>query len=108
MSAQHTEITRSPGIFYGAFGAYVAYGTLYKHQSGNRIWLLNLTREWTEDRGSSNHHYWISGTEFRMALGGDLLGSTYSVGEVIADLDPDERRAAFEAIGTWEGRRVAA
>lgn len=108
MSTQYAEITRSPGTFYGAFGAHVVYGTLYKDQSGKRIWLLNLTREWSEDRESSNGHYWISGTEFRMALGGDLFASTYSVGEVVVDLAPDERRAAIEAIDTWEGRPVAA
>jgi len=108
MSAQGNEVTRSRGMYYGAFGAYAVYGTLYKDQSGRSIWLLNLTREWTKDRESSNHHYWISGTEFRRALGGEILESAYLIGEVVADMDPDERQAAVEAIGKWEGRPVAA
>lgn len=108
MSDQHSEITRSPGDFRGAFGGYAVYGTLFRDQSGKEFWLLNLTRAWSEDRGSSDRYYWVSETEFRRCLGGELTSSTYLLAEVVTDLEPDERQAAMDAIGRWERSPAAA
>ena len=111
MGAQNTEITRLPGVFYDTFGAYVVYGTVYRDQGGKKLWLLNVTRAWSENRRASDRDYWVTGAEFRKALGGHLgLGTepTYFVGEIVEDLEPDERKAAIEAINRWEGRTVAA
>jgi hypothetical protein len=108
MEIECMEINRSAGPFYGAFGRYVVYGTLFKDQGGERIWLLNLTRGWADDHEGSNHDYWVSDDEFREAGGRNLEAltprSTYFRGPTVTGLDPAEKQAALEAIGEWEGR----
>jgi len=100
------EIERSPGRFEGAFNGYVVYGTLFRDPVGKKLWLLNLTRGWSEEHESTDHHYWVDGDEFREAGGSLLEGSSrrsgYLRGAVVAKLDSAERKAALEAIGAWE------
>ncbi len=95
----------------GAFGEFVIYGNHYRKRSAPsnvaEAWLLTVVNPWTEDHQETIHDYWVCGEEFRSVVKGRLLegltlASTFILGENPVEPPEVEKRAALQAIKSWQ------